>query len=165
MIALPFRRVARASVVATACLVWGPALANAEQSVPATLDQRAQGADRVLVGTVVDTQAAYRVNAHGDRLIVTRARLKVESHWKGGGASVVDVDIEGGTVEGVTLAVSDLPTLVRGERAIFFLRGRPDGAFEPHLRGQGVLKLDTQNMVRGTRLSLDEARRIAVPQR
>jgi hypothetical protein len=59
------------------------------------------------------------------------------------------------------LRVSSLPTLTPGERAVFFLDRMSDGTFQPHLRGQGILKLDDQNFVKGTSLSLDEIRRVA----
>jgi hypothetical protein len=51
--------------------------------------------------------------------------------------------------------------LTPGERAVFFLDRMSDGTFQPHLRGQGILKLDDQNFVKGTSLSLDEIRRVA----
>jgi hypothetical protein len=55
--------------------------------------------------------------------------------------------------------VSDLATLVPGERAVFYLRRNNRGALVPHLRGQGLLKLDASNRVPGSGLTLDEIRR------
>jgi hypothetical protein len=43
---------------------------------------------------------------------------------------------------------------------VFFLDGG-NGAYHAHLKGQGILKLDDQDVVRGTSLTLDEIRRVA----
>lgn len=155
----------RFALAAVACSLLLAPTAFAERSFPTPLEERARGAERVVVATVVGTTASYRENAHGDRLIVTKAKLRVESHWKGAPITTLDVDVEGGTVDGVTLSVSDLPTVAPGERAIFFLQSAPGGGFVPHLRGKGILKLDEQDRVRGTRLSLAEAKRIAMQER
>ena len=45
---------------------------------PATIQQRAHGAQRVVVASVVDTTANYQRNQFGDNLIVTHARLAIE---------------------------------------------------------------------------------------
>lgn len=79
-----------------------------------------------------------------------------------GPAGPATLVLEGGTVDGITLRVSSLPTLARGERAVFFLEtGQDDGQFRPHLRGQGILKLDSSNRVPRSSLTLDEIRRLA----
>ena len=127
---------------------------------PATIQERAHGAERVVVASVADTTAAYERNQFGDNLIVTHARLAVEEAIKGAGGPVT-LAIEGGTVNGITLHVSSLPSLARGERGVFFLTPGPNGRFVPYLRGQGILKLDTTNHVKGTTVSLDDVRRMA----
>jgi len=85
----------------------------------------------------------------------------VDETLKGQAQSSLDVEVEGGTIGDVRLKVSDLETFAVGERAIFYLRRAPRGAFVPHLRGQGVLKLDRSNRVPGSSLTLDEVRRTA----
>jgi hypothetical protein len=132
---------------------------DASLVIPVPIQDRARGAERVVVGTVTEVTAAYHRNAFGDQLIVSHARLRVDEPLKGSAASVT-VAIEGGTVNGITLRVSDLPTIATGERAVFFLTKRPDGEFTPHLRGQGILKLDSTDHVRGSALTLDEIRRL-----
>ncbi len=127
---------------------------------PATIQQRAHGAQRVVVASVVDTTANYQRNQFGDNLIVTHARLAIEEAIKGPGGQAM-VAIEGGTVNGITLHVSSMPSLSRGERAVFFLNAGANGEFAPYLRGQGILKLDATNHVRGSSLSLDDVRRMA----
>jgi hypothetical protein len=127
---------------------------------PTSIQERARGAARVIVATVADTTARYERNEFGDELIVTYAHLAIEEAVKGP-AGPVTLTIEGGTVDGITLRVSDLPSLRKGERAVFFLSPGRNGEFQPHLRGQGILKLDSGNRVAGTGLTLDEIRRLA----
>jgi hypothetical protein len=105
--------------------------------------------------------ATWKENAFGDKLIVSRFTLHVEETLKGTPAADVALDLEGGTLDGFTLRVSSLPTLVPGERAVFFLDSVNGGAYQAHLRGQGILKLDDQDFVKGSSLSLDEIRRVA----
>jgi hypothetical protein len=124
----------------------------------ASLEARIAGAERVVVATAVSVDARWEENAHGDRLIVSRFLLEVSETLKGGAARAVWLDLEGGTLDGLTLRVSSLPRLQPGERAVFFLEPGPGEAFEPYLRGQGILRLDDRDMVRGTNLPLRDIR-------
>jgi hypothetical protein len=147
-------------------LVLGGVLVAAAPTLTATgfrpvpIEERARGAARIVVATVAETSSRYERNELGDELIVTYARLQVEEVIKGPAAHVT-IAVEGGTVDGVTLRVSSLPTLARGERAVFFLTPGRGGEFRPHLRGQGILKLDSQNRVPGSSLTLDQIRTLA----
>jgi hypothetical protein len=132
----------------------------ASSGQPVPIEERARGAARVVVATVAETSARYERNEFGDELIVTHARLVVEEAIKGPADSVT-LAIEGGTVDGITMRVSSLPTLSRGERAVFFLTSGRSGEFTPHLKGQGILKLDATNRVPGSSLTLSEIRRLA----
>jgi len=134
-------------------------IASQEASVP--LVDRARGADRVVVGHVESVNPAWRTNEFGDRLIMSIVHVAVDETLKGQTQSSLDVEVEGGTIGDVTLKVSDLETFAVGERAVFYLKRAPRGAFVPHLRGQGVLKLDRSNRVPGSSLTLDEVRRTA----
>jgi hypothetical protein len=135
----------------------GSASASAQDAVP--LAERARGAERVIVGRVAAVDPVWRVNEFGDRLIVSVVRVAVDQTLKGETQSAVDVEVEGGTIGGLTLRVSDLTTFTAGERAVFYLKRSPRGAFVPHLRGQGLLKLDRSDRVPGSSLTLDEIRR------
>jgi len=128
---------------------------------PATIQERARGAERIVVASISDIRAAYEHNAYGDELIVSHASLALEEVIKGNSEKAT-VAVEGGTVDGVTLRVSTFPTLSRGERAVFFLKRGPSGEYVPHLNGQGILKLDATNHVKGSSLSLDDIRRMAL---
>jgi hypothetical protein len=137
-----------------------PAGAAAQEGRPAPIEERAKGAARVVVATVGDTASRYERNEFGDELIVTHTTLSVEEALKGSNEPVAFA-IEGGTVDGITMSVSSLPTLKKGERAVFFLEPGKNGEFRPHLRGQGILKLDSGNRVPDSSLTLDEIRRLA----
>ena len=127
---------------------------------PVKIEERAKGAERVVVATVDDTMARFERNEFGDDLIVTYARLAVQEDLKGPDGAVT-LAIEGGTVNGITMRTSSLPPLERGERAVFFLTPSSNGTFKSHLRGQGILKLESTNRVKGSSLTLDEIRRLA----
>lgn len=127
---------------------------------PVSIPERARGAERIVVATVAGTTARLERNRFGDELIVTYAQLAVEESIKGQ-AGPVSLAVEGGTVNGMTMRVSDLPVIADGERAVFFLTPGPGGAYRPHLRGQGILKLDRENRVAGSSLTVDEIRRLA----
>jgi len=135
------------------------AVASNGRQVP--LSERIQGAGAVVVATPKKIAASWRENAFGDKLIVSRVTLHVEETLKGTPAADIDLDLEGGTLDGFTLHVSTLPSLEVGERAVFMLDAAGDGSFQPHLRGEGILKLDDQNFVKGSSLTLGEIRRVA----
>ena len=135
------------------------ALATAQDAAPVPLAERARGADRVVVGRVALVSPIWRVNDFGDRLIVSVVRVAVDETLKGQSQATVDVEVEGGTIGAVTLHVSDQESVTPGERAVFYLTRSARGVLVPHLRGQGLLKLDQSNRVPGSSLTLDEIRR------
>ena len=146
-------------IVCLGILLLGETGVVAVQQAPVPLGERARGAERVAVGRVTAVTPAWQVNEFGDRLIVSRVRLAVDEHLKGPAIPTLDVDVEGGTIGELTLHVSDQETFAPGERAVFFLTRGPGGAFRPHLRGLGLLKLDAANRVPGSSLTLDIIRR------
>ena len=150
------RRFAWCLAAAVVCSLTGVASSEAQD---ADVAQRAQGSQKVVVAKVMGTAARWHRNEFGDRLIVSEVRLAVEETLKGTPAAGLSMDIEGGTLDGVTLRVSSAPQLQVGERAIFFLEATASGGFTPHLKGQGVQKLDSRNQVAGTGLHLDDVRR------
>jgi hypothetical protein len=124
------------------------------------IPERAQGARTVVVATAVRVTPTWHRNAFGDELIVSRVALQVEETLKGTPGRLVTLELEGGTLDGLTLKVSSLPTVHAGERAVFFLDAGANGAHRPHLKGLGILKLDANNLVRGSSLHLDDVRRM-----
>ena len=148
------RGVLRACLLAV--LAFTPAV---HAQVPVPLAERARGADRVVVGRVTSVTPQWQVNEFGDRLIVSTVHVAVTETLKGDATPTVDVDVEGGTIGSLTLHVSDQVTFAPGERATFFLTRTARGRFVPHLRGQGLLKLDGSNRVPGSSLTLEQIRR------
>jgi hypothetical protein len=149
----------RASI--TACLVaavvgFSPAISA---QVPVPLAERARGADRVVVGRVASVTPQWQVNEFGDRLIVSTLHVAISETLKGVSTPDVDVEVEGGTIGELTLHVSDQVQFAPGDRATFFLKRNARGRFVPHLRGQGVLKLDSSNRVPGSSITLEQIRR------
>ncbi len=135
----------------------GRALAADQTAVP--LAERARGAERIVVGRVASVTPEWQVNQFGDRLIVSVVRVTVSETLKGVATPTVDVEVEGGTIGTLTLHVSDQLSFSPGDRATFFVKRSPRGRFVPHLRGQGLIKLDAANRVPGSSLTLDRIRR------
>jgi hypothetical protein len=136
--------------------------AAASEAPPVPMADRMRGAERIIVATVHEIHARYQTNEFGDQLIVSNVRLQVEESLKGKAETALDIDVLGGTIGDLTLEVSSLPKLTRGERAVFLLsRDRYTGRLVPHLRGQGILKLDARNRVPGTSLDLNAIRQMA----
>ena len=151
----------RFTFVATA-LVIAAAPLQAQKNQPDLVDV-ARGAQRVVVATVMHVEPVFQVNAHGDQLIVSRTHLRIDEVLKGARPAAeshdVVMEVEGGTLGDVTLTVSDLPVMTRGERAVVFLRQNSRGAMVPHERGHGILKLDSSNHVPESGLSLAAIRK------
>jgi hypothetical protein len=147
-------------LTALTLLFAGAALA--QDAPPVSLVERARGAERVVVGRVASVSPVWQVNEFGDRLIVSIVGVTVDETLKGETRPAVNVEVEGGTIGALTLHVSDQLPVVRGERAVFYLRRNRRGAFVPHLRGQGMLKLDRFDRVPGSSLTLDRIRRETV---
>ena len=148
----------KAGVVCAAILMSSAAL-SASVGPPAGIGERAKKAQKIVVAKVVAVESAFGVNDHGDQLILSHVTLQVEETLKGPHLDAMAMTIEGGTVGGLTLKVSDMPVLQRGERAVMFL----DGHYNDHVptdRGNGVLKLDRSNKVDGTAVTLDDVRDI-----
>ena len=157
---------ARRSVI-VAMAIAGAALGPraAAQGPGTPLADRIRGARMVVVAAASTVTPRWQENAFGDRLIVSRVLLRVEETLKGMPQPTLALDLEGGTIDGVTLHVSNYPTLTPGERAVFMLDDEGGGVYQAHLRGQGILKLDEKNVVRGSSLQLDEIRRVAASAR
>jgi hypothetical protein len=143
-------------------IACGAIAASASGRSPVPLAERGKGAQHVVVGRNVGLEARMATNAYGDQLIVSRVLVQVEETLKGEDVPFVSVDVEGGTLSGVTLRVSDLPEVRQDERAVYFLGAARNGVHTPHLRGQGILKLGEDGVVPGTSLHLDEIRRVVV---
>ena len=127
----------------------------------AVLQQLMAGAHSVVVGKARSVRGAWQDNEHGDRIIQSIVELDVDETLKGRPERSRRLQIEGGTVDGVTLEVSGEPDVRVGERVVMFLHaGSPQ--IDRVLGGeQGVLALDDRDFVRGTSLRLEELRQYA----
>ena len=133
--------------------------AIAADSRQVDLPTRTRGARKVVVAKAVSVTPAWRTTVHGDRLIVSDVALQVEETLKGTPASLMWVEVEGGTIDGLTLAVSSQTPMKAGERAVFFLDETSSGLHLPHLKGMGIMKLDANDRIQGGSLRLEEVRR------
>lgn len=116
--------------------------------------ERARQAAHAVVATVETATSSFGINEFGDQLILTDLQLRIEETIKGRSAPGMVVTVEGGTVGALTLNVSDMPSLRRGDRAVFFLDRTQAGAYVPNDRGRGILKLVDGDVVEGTTLTL-----------
>ena len=148
------------TVLAFSAACLAAATVSAATGPDVDIATRAKGAQKVVVATVVDVQSNFETNDYGDRLIMSHATLEVDETMKGSHAQSVDVTVEGGTVGDLTLSVSDMPMMVRGERAVLFLDQANRGGHVPHGRGLGILKLDATDHITGTNISLDDVRKM-----
>jgi hypothetical protein len=156
--------VTRAAAISLLCIGIA-ASALAQDAIVVPLAERARGAERVVLGRVTTVEPVWRTNEFGDRLIVSVVNVAVDETLRGPAQSSVTVEVEGGTIGDLTLHVSDLETVAPGDRAVFYLARNARGVFVPHLRGQGLLKLDRADRVRGSTVTLAEIRRTAAQAR
>lgn len=134
---------------------------SADSTVPTDLATRLRGASRVVVGSVARVEPRLVQTASGDRIIVSRTWVRVEEALKGRADAMLAVDLEGGTIGDISMRASDITPLVVGERAVLLVEPTPDGAWRPHRRGLGLLRLTPDNRLRDLNLSLGDVRRAA----
>ncbi len=141
-------------------IVAGAALVQAgspKASQQVELRSRIKGAERAFIGRVTRVSPYMKKTDHGDVLIVSRVEMAVEEPLKGQAAATVPMEIEGGTLNGVTMEVSDMPQMAAGLRAVVMLKRNARGEMVPHQRGAGVLELE-QDHVKNSDLWLDDVR-------
>lgn len=136
-----------------------PAVAGSRPDIP--ISERIRAAQRTVVARVAHVRPTWVRNRWGDQLIVSQVTLEVGETLKGVAARSLQLQVEGGTLDGLTLHVSDLPALQTGDRGVFLLDESSPGQNVPHLRGLGVLKLNGQDRVEGSNLTLGAIRDMA----
>jgi len=132
---------------------------SASVGPPLDVRSRAKAAERVVVAMIVDVNSRFGTDRFGDQLIVSDVLLDISETMKGAHAPVATVTIEGGTVGDLTMRASDMPSFKPHDRAVFFLDRTPAGTLFPHDRGLGILRLDTENRVDNSDLTLADVRR------
>lgn len=98
-----------------ALLSTQPAKALTEKADLATLTARA---DQIVTGEVVSTECF----AVKDGRIYTRAVVSVGESLKGAKTAEVEVVIPGGTVDDLTMYMSEAPSFTEGESVVLFLK-------------------------------------------
>jgi len=152
----------RLLVAAATVVMLSPIAVSASQRVATSLPELFAGSETVVVAHVESVSSLWQENNHGDRIIVSRILLRVEETLKGAPAMLHWMEVPGGTLDGLTLHVSSLPSLAAGERGVFFLEQSGGQAFKtPRLRGEGILKLDDNDRVQGSSVRLDDVRSTA----
>jgi hypothetical protein len=131
---------------------------SAQHGPPITIGDRGRGASLVAVGTVENSVSLYRTNKYGDNLIVSQLLVRVSEFLKGAGPGYLTLEVEGGTVNGITMKTSDLPELRPGDTVVFFLDRDASGDYTPHLRGYGLLRLDGRGAVENSSLTVAQIR-------
>ena len=145
------------SWLAVALVCVSASTVRAEVGPPTDLAAHSRGAGKVVVARISAVHSAFATNRFGDQLIVSNAVLEVLETLKGAPQAVTTVTVEGGTVGDLTLRVSDMSELKEGDRAVFFLDADGLGNV-PHGRGRGILKLDDNDKVKGSTLTLDQVK-------
>jgi hypothetical protein len=156
------------AVVLISVVVAGAALVHAggtRTSQQLELKSRMRTAERAFVGRVTRVSPYMKKTDHGDVLIMSHVEMAVEEPLKGQAGSTVPMEIEGGTLNGLTMGVSDMPALQMGARAVLLLKRGRSGELVPHQRGAGVLELDSDDHVKDTDLWLDDVRQAAAEAR
>lgn len=148
-------------IVAGAALVQA---GNPRSSQQVELKSRIKGAERAFVGRVKRVSPYMKKNEHGDVLIVSHVEMAVEEPLKGQAAATVPMEVEGGTLDGLTMEVSDMPQMRPGLRAVVMLKRNNKGEMVPHQRGAGLLELE-QEHVKNSDLWLDDVRLAAAEAR
>ncbi len=113
----------------------------------------------MVVGTVDRVVPMAVQNEYGDQLIISRTTVVVEEVLRGSPTETLTVDIEGGTLDDLTLEVSDMPSVKLGDRGIFFVTRSAGDSHVLHRRGEGLLRLRQNEVVDRPGVTLDFIRR------
>jgi hypothetical protein len=128
------------------------------------LTSHIKGAERAFIGHVTRVSPYLKKTDRGDVLLMSHVEMAVEEALKGQGSSLVPMEIEGGTLNGLTMEVSDMPQMKQGLRAVVMLKRNTRGEMVPHQRGAGFLELE-QDHVKNSDLWLDDVRLAAAEAR
>lgn len=159
-----YSRCARATLSIGGALFFAVTAGQATfaQSSRAELQAALKQAKFAIVGTITETRASRRRSGWGDDIIVTTAIVRADETLRGASPSWTPLELEGGTLNGVTMEASDTPLTQRGERAVFLVDQLPDGRFIAHGRRRGILKLRQDDRVADSDLTLNDVRRLAL---
>jgi hypothetical protein len=130
----------RATIPTLLGLLLCAAPASATTVVGYDLEGLARAADAVVVGRVVDRQTAWR-----DGRIVTTVTLAADDVLKGEAAPTYNVEVLGGSVDGISQRVAGVAVFEKDERVAVFLRAdKARAAFTVVGLSQGKMRLELQ---------------------
>ena len=99
-----------------------PPAASAMTVVPRDFEALVARAETIFKGTVTNQESLWTGEGQ-NRAIVTRVTFQVSETYKGAAASTQTLEFLGGTVDGQTLRVPDMPRFTLGETAVLFVVG------------------------------------------
>ena len=128
---------------------------------------RANNSDLVVSGIVEEASSRLETNAFGDKIIMTKVKTSVSEWFKGSSNKNIEVEMMGGTVDGITMSVSEHPTpLKKGEYAILYLSKKGDGytlssqVETDHGEEDSVIKLKRDGRSDDDQFTIDQIRSV-----
>ncbi len=98
----------------------------------------AEHSDAIATGTITSVESQWNEAGTGIETVVS---VSVGETLAGGLPENPVLVVPGGTVDGITQWVEDVPVFFPGENVGLFLRERPDGSYQPVGLSQGVVPL------------------------
>jgi len=144
----------RARLIVTVLLVAGFCFA---MEVPVSLETLVKDSDRILRGKVVSLSYQAGTNEFGDELIFTNVSIRTIEAFKGDRSDLV-LTVEGGTLNGVTLAVSHAPEFRVGEEVLVFAK-RELTTFKPPYGSQSKYTISKNGIVVGKGVHFNQFKR------
>jgi hypothetical protein len=130
----------RLCAVVSALVVCCAAPARATSYLPVTFDELITRADAIFVGEVVDVRP-YAIETRGETIIRTRVVFRVTEGLFGTSTALEVLDFFGGELNGVGMAIADMPTFSVGDRRVVFASRQP--SINPIVGfTQGLLQID-----------------------
>ncbi|MFI5289668.1 MAG: hypothetical protein ACHQ17_08455 [Polyangia bacterium] len=129
----------RLALVASLCLVSG--VASATTMIPLDLQALTRRADRVVLGTVMSSQASW---TRDHDAIYTDVTVRIERAYKGAAepGQTITIRREGGIVDGIEMRVFGAAILRVGEEAVLFVERRGVASYVVGM-SQGMLRVET----------------------
>ncbi len=140
-------------IAVAAVALFAASVAHATSVVPLTDEQLAAGASSVVVGTVIDVQAATHDIGPG---VFTEYVVAVEEVLLGAPAEELVIRVPGGAAGDYRTVVPGMPAMRMGERVVLFLEPLPTAPFGdarpawiPFGLEQGVWREEGGRWIRG----------------
>jgi matrixin len=125
--------IARAAAAIALALAL-PVAARASTIMELSPAELADGADRIVEGTVVARDTRWDTAHTG---LETHATIAVDAAAKGGDVATVEIVVPGGELDGMRHVIVGMPAVSIGDRARWFLRDRGDGTLRVYGWAQG----------------------------